>query len=102
MIWPLLVRRYTEKTSGPSLALAEAVRDALVEKGYTPSTYAGRNGLNGRRDLGTLNRSAAPAVIVELGNMRNRGDDALLSSAAERQRMAEAVADGFEAWVGEG
>jgi N-acetylmuramoyl-L-alanine amidase len=34
-------------------------------------------------------------VFIEAGNMRNAGDAAKMKSAAGRQKMAEALAQGF-------
>jgi N-acetylmuramoyl-L-alanine amidase len=69
------------------------VRTALRRKGYRPATYVGVDGLDRRNDLGGLNRSTVPKVIVELGNMRSRADAALMRRAAQRERMAAALAD---------
>ena len=100
VIWPGPVANYTASTSKSSLRLATAVRDALVKSGASPSTYTGRRGLDGRTDLGTLNRSSVPSMMVEAGNLRNVGDDRELSTDAGQQRVAAAVAKGFEAWAG--
>ncbi len=83
-----------------SHALTVAVHDALVrESGLVPSTYIGSNGYYPRSDLAGLNLATGPATFLELGNMRNAGDSALLSSAAGRQRIAAAIAAGILAFV---
>ncbi len=41
-----------------------------------------------RKDVGTLNMSDVPTVMVETLNMRNAADARLASTAAGRQRMA--------------
>ena len=82
-----------------SAALAAVVRDELVAAGFTPSTYAGRNGLIQRSDLGTLNRAEVPAVMIECGNMRNASDLAAMSSPSSQQRMAAAIAAATARWV---
>ncbi len=87
------------QVAASSTALATALRDALVAAGFATSTYAGRNGLIQRSDLGTLNRAATPAVIIELGNMRNAGDLADMTSPGSRQKMAAAIADATARWV---
>ena len=61
--------------SGPAVQLASTMRDALIASGLQPSTYIGSDGLYGRADLAGLNLAEYPAVLVELGNMKN-GDDA--------------------------
>ena len=63
------------------------------------STYLGSNGYFPRSDLAGLNLATVPATFLELGNMRNAGDAALQTSAAGRQRLAEAVAAGILAYL---
>ena len=48
--------------------------------GLAPSTYIGSDGLYGRADLAGLNLAEYPAVLIELGNMRNADDAARMSS----------------------
>ena len=45
-----------------------------------------------RGDLGTLNLSDVPAVMVELGNMRNRVDAARMTRPRGREHDARALA----------
>jgi N-acetylmuramoyl-L-alanine amidase len=85
--------------SGPALQLARAIRDALAASGYTPSTYIGSDGLYGRDDLAGLNLAQYPAVLVELGNMRNADDAAQMESADGRARYAAAVTQGITAYL---
>ena len=63
--------------------------------GLPYATYLGRNGLSVRSDLGGLNLSDVPKVFVETGNMRNRGDAALLESPRFRERIARSIAAGL-------
>lgn len=72
--------------------LARRVRTALKSKGFRTATYIGQQGLDRRGDLGGLNLSRVPKVMVELGNMRNAGDARLLKSPAQRERQAQALA----------
>src|SRR5205823_6027743 len=61
VIEPALVKGYTEPIVEPSARLGTAVRDAYASgTGIPPSTYAGRNGITVRGDLGGLNRSHVP------------------------------------------
>jgi N-acetylmuramoyl-L-alanine amidase len=85
--------------SGPALQLAHAIRDALVAAGYPPSTYVGSDGLYGRADLAGLNFAEYPAVLVELGNMRNADDAAQMESPDGRARYAAAVTNGIAAFL---
>ncbi len=80
--------------------LGRKLRAALKAKGYRTATYIAKNGLDRRDDLGGLNLSVVPKVFVELGNMRSAADARLLKSAAQRQRMAQALAAGITAQLG--
>ena len=63
------------------------MRYALVAAGIQPSNYIGSDGLYGRADLAGLNLAEYPAVLVELGNMRNAEDAAQMESADGRADM---------------
>lgn len=90
---------WTTDIADPSLRLAEVVRDSLVDDGFATSTYAGAGGIDVRGDLGTLNLSDVPVVLVELGNMRDPGDAALMTSAAGRRAYASALAEAVARFV---
>lgn len=81
--------------AGPAVTLATTMRDALAGAGLTPSTYLGGDGLFARSDLAGLNLAEYPAVLVELGNMRNADDAAAMTSADGRARYAAAVTSGI-------
>ena len=84
-----------------SHSLSVAIHDALVRSsGLVPSTYIGTNGYYPRSDLAGLNLAVRPATFLELGNMRNAADAALLTSPAGRERIAEAVAAGILGYLG--
>lgn len=53
---------------------------------------AGGDGLDFRSDLGTLNLSDIPTVMVELGNMRNPGDAHRMTTASGRATYARGLA----------
>lgn len=99
VIRPAWRRGYTHDIAGPSRLLATLVRNNLrVTAHMKPSNYAGRGGIDVRGDLGGLNRSNVPKVLLEAGNMKNAYDARLLRSIAGRQRMAVALADAIERW----
>ena len=52
-----------------------------------------------RTDLGGLNLSVVPKMLIETANMRNAIDARRLESAAYRQREAVALARGLEAFL---
>ncbi|BBX13089.1 N-acetylmuramoyl-L-alanine amidase [Mycobacterium novum] len=85
--------------SGPAVRLAGDIRDSLSAAGIPTSSYLGADGLYGRADLAGLNLAEYPAVLVELGNMRNADDAALLGSADGRARYAAAVTNGIVAFL---
>ncbi len=88
-----------ESQSGPSVQLARTMRDALVQAGFHPSTYIGSDGLYGRDDLAGLNLAEYPAVLVELGNMKNGDEAARMESPDGRARYANAVTQGIVAFL---
>ena len=53
---------------------------------------AGGDGLDFRSDLGTLNLSDVPTVMVELGNMKNAADARLMTTPKGRAAYAAALA----------
>ncbi|BBY33395.1 N-acetylmuramoyl-L-alanine amidase [Mycolicibacter minnesotensis] len=79
---------------GPAVRLAQVMRGQLQAAGIPPANYIGTDGLKGRADLAGLNLAEYPSVLVELGNMKNASDAALMESPAGRQRYADAVARG--------
>jgi N-acetylmuramoyl-L-alanine amidase len=88
-----------DKAASNQLALA--VRKAMLAgSGLRYATYiAGGDGLDVRDDLAGLTLSRRPTVMVEAGNMANRADAALQTSAAGRQRVAAALAAGILAFL---
>jgi N-acetylmuramoyl-L-alanine amidase len=85
--------------AGPAVQLAHAMRDALVQAGFHPSTYVGSDGLYGRDDLAGLNLAQYPAVLVELGNMKNAAEAAQMESADGQAKYAAAVTQGIVAFL---
>jgi len=101
VIEPQLIKGYTDSIVAPSAKLGVAIRNAFHSgTGEAYSSYLGHNGLDVRGDLGGLNLSKVPAVFIECGNMRNKGDAAKMTSASFRQRMAESLAKGFQNYLG--
>ncbi|MEZ0579704.1 N-acetylmuramoyl-L-alanine amidase [Nocardioides sp. MH1] len=96
VIAPTEVAPWTTDIAGPSLRLARVVRDSLVDHGFATSTYTATDGIALRGDLATLNLADIPTVLVELGNMRDAGDAATMTSAAGREDYASALASAVE------
>jgi N-acetylmuramoyl-L-alanine amidase len=88
---------WTDDILAPSRRFANRVRAGLVGAGFGVSTAYGGDGLDVRRDLGTLNAADVPTVMVELGNMRNAGDARCMTSTTCRGRYADGLAAGIVA-----
>jgi len=85
--------------AGPSVQFARVMRDQLAAAGIPPSTYIGTDGLNPRSDIAGLNLAQYPSILVEMGNMKNPVDSALMASPEGRQKYAEAVVRGIAAFL---
>ncbi|MCZ2858475.1 N-acetylmuramoyl-L-alanine amidase [Blastococcus sp. VKM Ac-2987] len=101
VIQPGLLPGWTDDIQADSARAALAVRDELVAAGLSPATYLGRDGIDERTDLGTLNHSDVPAVMLEAGNLGNPADAALLTAPAGRGIVADALAEAVVAFVTE-
>lgn len=101
VIRPGPVEGWTDDVVEESEALAVALRDALVDAGFEPSTYAGADGIDVRTDLGTLNWSDVPIALVETHNMHDPVEGPAMRSTEVRGRLVEAVAEGIATYVTE-
>jgi len=97
---PGRIKGYTDDIFAASATLATAIRRGLVDGGFPVSNYYGSNGLKTRTDLGGLNMSNVPVVMVELGNMRNASDAAKMRSSAGRDAWAAALVAGIRRYLG--
>ncbi|MGB2920746.1 MAG: Rv3717 family N-acetylmuramoyl-L-alanine amidase [Mycobacterium sp.] len=86
--------------AGPSVQFARVMRDQLAGSGIPPATYIGASGLNPRSDIAGLNLAQYPSILVELGNMKNPVDSALMTTEQGRQKYADAVVRGIVAFLG--
>ena len=94
VIAPVKIKGWTDDIASPSRALANSLITAMKDAGATPTTYLS-SPLSIRRDQSTLNFSDVPAVIVELGNMRNKQDAQKMSSSAGQFQYARELAAGI-------
>ena len=94
VIAPVKIQGWTNDIAKPSRALANALIQEMKASGATPATYLS-SPLSIRRDQSTLNFSDVPAVIVELGNMRNRQDAQKMSSPSGQLQYAKELAAGI-------
>lgn len=98
---PVLIKGYTDKIVGPSAKLAAAISESYrTGTGMPPSNYIGTDGIDPRGDMGGLNLSTVPKVLVECGNMRNATDARLLTDARFRARIASSLAAGLTDYLG--
>lgn len=85
----------------PSKRLARAISGGLKGAGLTPSTIFGSNPVP-RSDLATLNFAQVPAVMVELGEMRNPEDAQRMSSPEGQKQYASGLARGIVSFLSAG
>jgi N-acetylmuramoyl-L-alanine amidase len=101
VIAPTDRRPWTHDIYRSSKRLAIDTRAALRARGLPVANYiAGGDGLDFRSDLGTLNLSDMPTVMVELGNMRNATDARRMTSSAGRRTYAQGLADAVRRFLG--
>ena len=96
IIEPGPVKGHTKKFLRNSRRLGLVLRSAFLRGTNIPySTYAGKDAIDVRDDLGGLNLSTVPKVFIETGNMANPQDIAKLSDPSFRQRIAQSLANGL-------
>jgi N-acetylmuramoyl-L-alanine amidase len=87
VIRPANRRHWTHDIYRSSAHLAKRVKAGLLKAGARASNGYGGDGLDVRGDLGTLNWSNRPTVLVELGNMRNARDARHMTSPKFRRHV---------------
>lgn len=97
---PGLVTGWTDDILAPSKVLATAMRNGLVDAGLPVANYYATNGLVTRTNLGTLNWSDVPIVMIELGNMKNASDAARMTAKAGRTQYANGIVSGIRRYLG--
>jgi N-acetylmuramoyl-L-alanine amidase len=97
---PGLVAGYTDDILTQSAVLQKAMRDGLTQAGLTVANYYATNGLKTRTDLGTLNWSDVPIVMIELGNMKNATDAARMKSRTGRTQYSNGIVLGIRRYLG--
>ncbi len=101
VIAPTDRRPWTHDIYRPSRRLALDTRSSLKHVGLRVANYiAGGDGLDFRSDLGTINLSDMPTVMVELGNMRNARDAHRMTSKAGRATYARGLALAVRRFLG--
>ena len=91
---------WTHDIFRPSRRLAASVKAGLLRRGFPVANYvAGGDGRDVRADLGTLNLSDVPAVMVELGNMRSAAEARVMTSPRGRARYARGLVAGVRRFL---
>jgi N-acetylmuramoyl-L-alanine amidase len=85
--------------AGPAIQFAQVMRDQLAGSGIPPANYVGSGGLNPRADIAGLNLAQFPSILLELGNMKNPADSALIKTPEGRQKYADAVVRGIAGFL---
>jgi N-acetylmuramoyl-L-alanine amidase len=97
---PGLVIGYTDDILTRSGVLAKQMRSGLTDAGLTVANYYATNGIITRTNLGTLNWSDVPIVMIELGNMKNATDAARMTSRPGRTQYANGIVFGIRRYLG--
>jgi N-acetylmuramoyl-L-alanine amidase len=101
VIYPPNRPPWTDDIYQPSKRLALVTKAELLKRGFSVANYiAGGDGLDERSDLGTLNLSDVPVVMLEAGNMRDGGDASVMTSATGQARYARALALAVRTYLG--
>ena len=82
------------------MQFAQIMRDQLAGSGIPPSNYIGSGGLNPRSDIAGLNLAQFPSILVELGNMKNPADSALIKAPRAGRSTPTPWCAGIAAFLG--
>jgi N-acetylmuramoyl-L-alanine amidase len=100
VIRPALRKGWTDDIYSRSNTLGQYVRAGLDAVKLPRANDYGGDGLDTRGDLGTLNWSNVPVVMIEMGNMRNSTDAARMSSPTWRNNVyAAGLAKGITGYL---
>lgn len=100
VIMPPPRRPWTHDIARPSRRLAHDLHRGLQRSGFEPANYIdGGDGIDVRSDLGTLNLSDVPTVMVELGNMRNPAEARRMTSASGQASYSMALVAGIRRFL---
>ncbi|MBA3782179.1 MAG: N-acetylmuramoyl-L-alanine amidase [Nocardioides sp.] len=91
---------WTADIAPPSASLARDMKRGLKRAGLPVANYiAGGDGIDVRGDLGTLNLSEMPVVMVELGNMRSAAEARRMTSERGRATYAKGLVRGVRSYL---
>ena len=95
---PALIEGWTDDIAASSLRAAHRMHDAMVAAGATSSTYIS-GGIATTPEMTTLNFSDIPIVLIEMGNMRNAQEAAVMETSMGQARYARWLVAGIKAAV---
>ena len=96
---PTLIKGYTDDVVAKDRRLSRRMVAGMKAAGAPPSNYIG-NQIMVSRDTTSLNLSNVPTVTIEMGNMRNAGDAARMSSRAGQRQYAQWLYAGILRYFG--
>jgi N-acetylmuramoyl-L-alanine amidase len=100
VIRPALRNGWTDDIYARSNTLGQHIRAGLDAVKLPRANDYGGDGLDTRGDLGTLNWSNVPVVMIEMGNMRNATDASRMSSPTWRNNAyAAGLAKGITSYL---
>ncbi|WP_424323722.1 N-acetylmuramoyl-L-alanine amidase [Gordonia sp. (in: high G+C Gram-positive bacteria)] len=80
---------------------SNTIRDAMSGAGFAPANYLGAvNGVVTRPDIAAVNLTRVPAAFVEMGNLSDPAEAAVLSSPAGATKYAVAITTGITNYLG--
>ena len=85
---------YHHRTSSAGLKMATTMRDTVEAKYRLNQPGRGYTGTVGTRNLFMLNETIPPVVFIELGNIQNERDKERILNPANRQAVANWLAEG--------
>ena len=91
---PATISGWTDDIAKPSARMGKRFIQGMANAGAPRSNYISGQTLV-TRDISTLNFSDVPAILVELGNMRNSSDAARMTSREARSSTPTGSSRGF-------
>ncbi|MBM7366334.1 N-acetylmuramoyl-L-alanine amidase [Gordonia hydrophobica] len=86
--------------SGEGRKASNTVRDAMKKAGFTPANYAGAvDGIQTRADIAGSNLTRIPLAFVEMGNLSDPAEAAVLSTPQGATKYAVAITDGITSYL---
>lgn len=86
--------------SGEGRKASNTLRDAMKKAGFAPANYLGAvDGIVTRPDIAAVNLTRVPAAFIEMGNLSDPAEAAVLSSPQGATKYAVAITEGISAYL---